>query len=60
MPNFIDQARGALLWTEQERDLYNQLPIYLAKRQVEYIKEWDVWGKLLKPQKWTPNMGNIS
>ena len=38
--------------------LYNQLPIYLAKRQVEYIKYHDIWGKMLKPQKWTPNMGN--
>lgn len=58
MPNFIDLPRAALLWTEVERDLYNQLPIYLAKRQVEYIKEWDFWTKILKPQKWTPNMGN--
>lgn len=56
--NSIDLPRAASLWTEVERDLYNQLPIYLAKRQVEYNKEWDLWGKLLKPQKWTPNMGN--
>ncbi len=58
MPNFIDLPRAARLWTEVEKDLYNQLPIFLAKRQVEYIKEWDLWTKLLKPQKWTANMGN--
>ncbi len=58
MANFIDLPRAARLWTEVERTLYNQLPIYLAKRQVEYIKSWDVWGKLLKPQKWSANMGN--
>ena len=56
--NSVDLPRAASLWTEVERDLYNQLPIYLAKRQVEYTKEWDVWSKLLKPQKWTANMGN--
>lgn len=58
MPNFIDLPRAAQLWTETEKDLYNQLPIYLAKRQVEYIQEWDLWTKLLKPQKWSANMGN--
>lgn len=56
--NSVDLPRAASLWTEVERDLYNQLPIYLAKRQVEYTKEWDVWSKLLKPQKWSANMGN--
>lgn len=56
--NTIDMPRAARLWTEVERTLYNQLPIYLAKRQVEYIKYHDIWTKLLKPQKWTPNMGN--
>lgn len=56
--NLLDQPRAANLWTEVDRNLYNQLPIYFAQRQVEYMKNWDVWGKLLKPQKWTPNMGN--
>lgn len=59
MPNQLDIPRAAYLWTEVERTLYNQLPIYLAKRQVEYNKYYDTWGKLLRPQKWTPNMGNI-
>jgi hypothetical protein len=56
--NSIDLPRAASLWTEVDRTLYNQLPIFLAKRQVEYIQEWDVWTKLLKPQKWAANMGN--
>jgi len=59
MPNQIDLPRAAQLWTEVDRRLYNQLPIYLAKRQVEYIQYHDVWAKLLKPQSWTANMGNI-
>lgn len=56
--NLVDQPRAAQLWREQDRDLYNKLPIYFNKRMVEYIKYWDTWGKLLKPEKWTPNMGN--
>lgn len=59
MPNTIDLPRAANLWTEVDKSLYNQLPIYLAKRQVEYIQTWDTWTKLLKPQPWSPNMGNI-
>lgn len=59
MPNQIDLPRAAFLWTEVERTLYNQLPIYMAERQVEYIQMYDKWGKLLRPQKWSPNMGNI-
>lgn len=57
--NSIDLPRAANLWTEVDKNLYNQLPIYLAKRQVEYIQVWDTWTKLLKPQSWSPNMGNI-
>ena len=56
--NLVDQPRAAQLWREQDRNLYNRLPIYFAKRQVEYIKYHDTWGKLLKPQSWTPNMGH--
>jgi len=58
MPNAVDLPRAANLWNEIDRTLYNQLPIYLMKRMVEYLKYHDTWGKLLKPQKWTPNMGN--
>lgn len=55
--NLVDQPRAASLWREQDRDLYNRLPIYFNKRVVEYVKYYDTWAKLLKPTKWTPNMG---
>lgn len=55
----LDLGRGHNLWTEQEQDLYERLPIYLAKTQVEHIKLYDKWGKLLKPMKWTPNQGHL-
>lgn len=59
MPMQIDLPRITNQWSEVDRNLYNQLPLYMAKRQVEYIKYFDRWGKLLKPQKWVPNSGNI-
>jgi hypothetical protein len=56
--NEIDLARGASLWTELDRTLYNQLPIYLAQTQAKHIQIFDRWTKVLKPIKWTPNQGN--
>lgn len=53
----IDAVRASKLWSEVDRTLYNTLPIYLAKTQVEYVKLYDRWGKLLKPWRWTPNQG---
>jgi hypothetical protein len=57
MPNQIDLPRGAYLWTQQERDLYNRLPIYMAKVQVELMKRYQRWPKLLKNINWEANMG---
>ena len=56
--NLVDQPRAAQLWREQDRALYNKLPIYFNKRVVDYIKYYDTWGKFLKPIDWTPNMGD--
>lgn len=55
----LDLPRGADLWTPQEQGLYNQMPIFLNKQQVKYQKLYDVWGKFLKPQRWTPNTGTL-
>jgi len=53
----IDVPRSAYLWTEQDRALYNHLPIYMAKQQVDLLKRYQRWTKLLKPLKWDANKG---
>jgi hypothetical protein len=58
MSNLVSQGRYDALWTETDRALYHQLPIYLAKYQVDFIKRYTVWPKALKPKKWEANMGN--
>jgi len=57
MPNMVDLPRTAQLWTAQERDLYNRLPIYMTKVQVDFFKQFNKWAKLLKGVAWSPNMG---
>lgn len=60
MPNTnIDLGRGHTMWTELEVDLYEKLPIYLAKQQVDLVPYYERWGKILKPFRWTPNQGNL-
>jgi len=58
MANSVDLARAAYLWTEQEQSLYNRLPIYMTKVQVDLLKRYQRWTKLLKPINWEANMGN--
>jgi len=57
MANMVDVTRAAYLWTEQDRDLYNRLPLYMAKVQVDLLKRYQRWPKLLKTINWDANMG---
>lgn len=58
MSNQIDLPRCTNLWSEQDRNLFYKLPIYMAKIQVDYIQWKSRWTKLLKPMKWQANQGN--
>jgi len=57
MANVINLPKVTNTWQEVDRTLYNQLPLYLNKRSVDYIKEYDIWGKLLDADPWVANVG---
>jgi hypothetical protein len=59
MPNLIDQIRGHQMWREQDRDLYNRLPVYFAKTSADHQKYFGIWNKLLKPMPWSANQGRL-
>lgn len=46
-------------WTEQQRDLYNYLPFFMVKQQIERRKQFTRWPKLCGKIPWQPNMGEV-
>lgn len=44
-------------WSQQDVNLYQKLPFYLAKTQVETMEEWSIWSKFTGRIPWKPNMG---
>lgn len=59
MPNRIDLPRCTAMWTEQDRNLFNKLPVWMAKQQVEHLRWFGRWEKMLKVVPWQANMGNL-
>lgn len=53
----VDQST-CQAWSEQDINLYNKYPFFLAKTEVEVRPKWETFTKLCKKRKWTPNMGN--
>jgi hypothetical protein len=44
-------------WSEQDVNLYNKLPFYLALQQAKHFPEWATYNKLLGTTPWQPNQG---
>ena len=61
MPNYalpaIDQNASSS-WNEQDVNLYNALPYYLAVMQLERRRQWMTHSKLVGKTRWVPNSGS--
>lgn len=45
-------------WSENDLALYQSLPFYLAKTQVDMRKTWEHWARFCKKRRWQPNQGD--
>lgn len=54
----VDQA-AITAWNEQEQNMYNSYPFWLAKYTVAHRKTYATHSRLFGKKKWTPNMGPI-
>jgi hypothetical protein len=57
MPTFTNMPRAQGLWDEQDVNLYNQYPFFIAANQYTRIQQWMVWDKLTGEVPWERNMG---
>lgn len=59
MPSTYNLPRTQGEWNQQDIELYNKLPFYLANLEAKYYPMWHVWDKFFGTMKWQANMGNI-
>lgn len=46
-------------WSEQDRAMYEALPYYFVKQEVQYRKVWELWETFMDKRPWQQNMGPI-